>query len=225
MEKYHKINTLFKRNGKLILEEFTQEEFIYLRHNEWVGTEKIDGTNIQVHWIRGSGIQIKGRDEESEIPQCLLIRLNTLINTFDTYYESLNENISEVIFYGEGYGQKIQSKGHKYIPNGVDFILFDVTVINRETGKWVLKREAVDNIAKTLGIKSVPIVFTGTLLEAIDMVRDGFKSVISETEMEAEGLVLTPKADLFTRKGDRIITKLKVKDFRKVPNFDVSRLI
>ena len=224
MKKYHKINTAFMRDGKRIREEFTQEEYGYLRYNEWVGNEKIDGTNIRIHWNRESGVQIGGRDEESEIPARLLTRLNELVKTFDEYYNSLGEDISDVTLYGEGYGQKILNGGHRYISNGVDFILFDVTVTNVETGEWVLRREKVDEIAQTLGIKSVPVVFTGNLLEAIEMVKGGFKSVVAETEMDAEGLVLTPKADLFTRSGERVVTKLKTKDFRKVPDFDVSKL-
>jgi hypothetical protein len=53
MKEYHKIQTVFKRdpsnNYKTLLEgEFAIPEFGYLQDNEWVFTEKVDGTNIRV---------------------------------------------------------------------------------------------------------------------------------------------------------------------------------
>ena len=48
MKEYHKIKTVFKRDPvtkfKTLLEgEFASPEFEYLKNNEWIFTEKVDG--------------------------------------------------------------------------------------------------------------------------------------------------------------------------------------
>jgi hypothetical protein len=56
-----------------------------------------------------------------------------------------------------------------------------------------------------------------TLLEAIEFVKNGFVSYISENrEYKAEGLVLKTKDGILDRRGNRIITKLKTVDFLKL---------
>ena len=55
-----------------------------------------------------------------------------------------------------------------------------------------------------------------TLTEAIEYVKAGFTSTISEDKtLAAEGLVLKTPIGLKNRKGDRIITKIKTCDFVK----------
>lgn len=213
MREYHKINGLYKRHregpekGKFIVGDFAMPEFKYLFDKEWVGTEKIDGTNIRIHWD-GKNTRIGGRTDNAQIPAFLIDKLNELIESMDWNKAFPPEKAaSDVTLYGEGYGAKIQKAGGKYIPDGVDFILFDVRI-----GDWWLEREAVDEIASNLGIKSVPIIFRGTLSEGIEMVSKGFKSTIGEAD--AEGLVVVPAVSLFNRGGQRIITKLKTKDFQ-----------
>lgn len=215
MKKYHKINSLFKRDakGNFILGEFSTPEFEYLFENEWIGTEKIDGTNIRIHWD-GQNVKIGGRTDNAQIPSFLLERLNYLVERFNwisafddpVVHGTEGNPIVDITLYGEGYGAKIQKSGGLYIRDGVDFILFDVRI-----GSWWLKRQDVDEIANKLRIDSVPVVFRGTLPEAIEFIKPGFDSTIGEAK--SEGLVLVPAVDLFTRRGDRVITKLKTKDF------------
>jgi hypothetical protein len=55
-----------------------------------------------------------------------------------------------------------------------------------------------------------------TLKEAIDYVKQGFKSTIAENkDYDAEGLVLKTPNGLLRRNGERLITKIKTVDFRK----------
>ena len=117
--------------------------------------------------------------------------------------------IVEVMFvclYGEGYGNRIQKVGKHYLSDSVGFILFDVRV-----GKFWLKRIDVENIASKMGVPVVPIIGAGTLLEAIEFVREGFHSSVGS--LQAEGLVCRPKVEMFDRQGKRIIAKIKSKDF------------
>lgn len=205
-EKYHKIQSIFKRDGqgRFIMYEFSCPEFEYLFDNEWIGTEKIDGTNIRIHRYEDGTIEYAGRTDKAQIPEFLKERLDELIA--NTNFDAIFGGSSFTLF-GEGFGNRIQKVGQKYIANGVDFILFDVRI-----GNWWMQREDVNEIADKLGMKRVPVVFRGNLSDAMDMVENGFQSRIGN--VQAEGLVLTPAVDLFARNGNRIITKLKTKDFK-----------
>jgi ATP-dependent RNA circularization protein (DNA/RNA ligase family) len=204
MREYHKIQSLFKRDEKgKIIDEFTLPEFWYLARNQWAGTEKIDGTNTRIHWD-GEKITFGGRTDRAQIPAHLMNRLNEIVGAVD--FKEIFPDAGDVTLYGEGYGKKIQKVGSLYNPDGVDFILFDVKI-----GRWWLKMEDVYLIAKKIGIKQVPVVFFGTLGDAIKKVSDGFPSMIGD--VQAEGMVLTPTIPLLWRNGNRVITKLKTKDF------------
>jgi len=211
MKEYHKIQTIFKRdeatNFKTLLEgEYSLPEFEYLKNNEWVWTEKIDGTNIRVMWD-GADIILAGKTDNATIPNHLLKRLASLFDTW-MFKEKFGEG-GGVCLYGEGYGAKIQKAGPHYINNNVDFILFDCRV-----GQWWLTRDSLLEIVEYFHIGIVPIIGSGTLGEAIEHCRAGFKSVVAEDkDLNAEGLVLKPSCDLFARNGSRIITKIKTKDF------------
>lgn len=215
MEKeYHKITTVFKRdphNMRFVLDlEWAMPEFEYLKDNQWIFTEKVDGTNIRVSWQPQEELPVKfgGKTDNAQIPMPLIEKLSKTF-TFEKFIEAgYGTEIKDYMtLYGEGYGAKIQKGGGNYRSDGVDFVLFDVKV-----GDWWLKREDVEDIAVKLGIKVVPIVAEGTLIEAIEMVKAGLNSQWGD--FESEGLVCRPKIDLFARNGDRIITKIKAKDFK-----------
>ena len=58
MSKYHKIQSIFKRDmtskrRTLIEGYWTLPEFEYLANNPWTFTEKVDGTNIRVMFSNG----------------------------------------------------------------------------------------------------------------------------------------------------------------------------
>lgn len=205
MREYHKIQSIYKRDEKthkFIEGDYSLPEFKYLKDNLWDWTEKIDGTNVRVLWD-GNNIQFGGRTANAQMPVFLYDKLNELFpeGKFKAEFPD-----APMCLYGEGYGARIQKGGGNYIPNGVDFILFDVLI-----DTFWLKREDVEDVAKRLGIRPVPIVSQGTIQQAIDYVKEGFYSAWGD--FIAEGLVLKPSVDLFSRNGHRIITKIKHKDF------------
>jgi hypothetical protein len=203
MSEYHKINSIFKRDetGKrMLFGEYAQPEFAYLADNEWVFTEKVDGTNIRVIVADGK-INFGGKTDNAQIPAKLFARLTerfvpaTLATKFP----------DGAVLYGEGFGPGIQSGG--LYRKDQDFVLFDVRV-----GSMWLQREDIAEIASHLGIEIVPICGSGTLVEMVKIVEGKFSSVWGD--FPAEGIVARPKVELQTRRGDRIITKLKFKDFK-----------
>jgi len=214
---YPKIQTIFKRdmtkNGKIMVDHYSMPEFEYLKDNKWIFTEKVDGTNIRIEW-NGEIVTIKGKTDRALIPTFLFIRLQELFvekdrtNIFREVFRPKDDTEKiDVCLYGEGYGARIQKGGGNYKPDGVDFVLIDVRI-----GYWWLKREDVEDIANKFGIEVVPIVGEGTLQDMVEKVKNGFNSKWGN--FLAEGIVARPEIELKDRKGRRIITKLKYKDFK-----------
>ena len=211
MTEYTKIETIFERDmegtKKLIEGKFRNETVEYLKENRWIGTEKIDGTNIGIVWDSHK-VSYQGRTERAQIPAHLM---NKLIEMFGgTVNEELFEQKfgeMQVILFGEGYGAKIQKGGGNY-RSDVSFILFDVYL--PEQNLW-LKRDAVEDIAKTFGVDVVPIVYEGDIAGAVEFVKGKPKSTIGMADME--GIVCKPAVDMLDRMGRRLIVKIKVCDF------------
>lgn len=214
MTKYPKIKTVYLRNPanryKTLLEgQFALPELEYLADNRWEWTEKIDGTNIRVRWGLSDGsplampfhsVFFHGRTDRAQIPPFLLTKLQEMFPV-DRFL-----HLPMMTLYGEGFGARIQKGGGNYIPDGVNFVLFDV----KAEDLW-LKPADVRDIASKLGINSVPVVGYGTLQEAVELARIGFQSRIGA--QMAEGLVMRPAVELLNRRGQRIIAKIKHKDF------------
>jgi hypothetical protein len=215
MKEYIKITTLWGREDarphNMIIGKYAKAEFELLKDVEWTFTEKVDGTNIRVMWD-GNRVTFGGKTDNAQLPTPLFYALEAL------FMGQANEQKMEEVFgkepaclYGEGFGNKIQAVGSKYNPDSVDFILFDVKI-----GDWWLERHNVEDVAQKLDIKVVPVVLKGTLQEASDFVAKGFTSTLAD--VESEGLVGTPTVPLLSRRGERIITKIKHRDYEKLGN-------
>ena len=200
---YHKIDTLFERGPDFKVDPTKLKKSVLSTISEWDVTEKIDGTNIRVMLSESGEVQFGGRTDNAQLPADLLM---TLFRLFPS--EKLKATFwvggtpVQAILYGEGYGAGIQ-KGGTYRPDK-SFILFDVLV----AGKWWLDREAVDDVAAKLGVDVVPYL---GLDQIVNLVRTPFASKIGTSV--SEGIVARPIETLFDKRAERIIIKLKTKDF------------
>lgn len=208
MHPYPKIQSLFKRedNGKLIVGDYSKEEFEYLKDNLWHVTEKIDGTNIRIMWD-GERITFNGRSDRAQLPSRLAMKLAGYAENYIPQFKAAF-GTTPACLYGEGFGLGIQ-KGACYIADGVDFVLFDILI-----GKWWLRQPDVTEIASSIGFRRAPVFNSTTLDKAIEMVNDGFQSYYGP--FFAEGVVLRPLCELQCRDGSRLITKLKHSDFQRL---------
>lgn len=218
MKEYHKIQTLYERdpatNLRTVTDKFARPEFALLSNLSWHGTEKIDGTNIRVMWD-GSQARFGGKTENAQIPARLVSRLQDMF-LVDLLLSVFGAD-TRTTLYGEGYGAKIQKGGGDYIADGCSFILFDVQIHDcgdhEDQSLW-LSRTNVSDIGERLSLKEVPDLGSCDLFAWTEMVKNGFKSAISENpEKMAEGVVLRLDPDLLDRQGRRIIAKLKTKDY------------
>ena len=241
MQFYQKINTCFKRdmdknsptyNCIQPFEGLTTPEFELLRklNAKWEATEKVDGECTSIHLIPNisgangtddSGrefdydyvVEVHGKTDNANMRPDeveLLTKIGDvekLIEAF-TYDEKAPE--VECIIFGETYGKGMQKPGGRYCKDRLKFICFDIKIGNT----W-LKRDAVEDICKELGIDVVPYLGEMTLDEAIKKVKNGFLSQVSEDPtLEAEGVVLRAPLGILDRMGRRIVTKVKTRDFR-----------
>jgi hypothetical protein len=113
--------------------------------------------------------------------------------------------------YGEAYGGKIQ-KGKTY-KDDVDFILFDVLCTRDDGLKTWFSHQAVLETSEALEIQIVPLLRCAPLSVAIEMCKKGFESRLRNAP--PEGLVMKPEIELKNKVGERIITKLKLSDFKR----------
>lgn len=214
MNTYHKIQSVFKRDPEtrlrtLLEGQYSLPEFEYLKDNTWVFTEKVDGTCVRLMY-NGETLKFGGKTDKAQIQSELANKLSVFCTDkfadFTEMFPSDSEDSIGVCLYGEGYGPKIQ-KGGVYRKDQ-SIVIFDIKI-----GKWWLRRIDVERISERLGLDVVPIIGKGTLQDAIEMTREGFKSQWGD--FIAEGIVARPEVELKSRNGSRIITKIKHKDFQK----------
>ena len=209
MKEYTKIGNIFKYDEKSRGIVGLTDFYNTFKGMEFIGTEKVDGTNIRIGWD-GHRITYAGRTDKAEIPRELS---DSLTNTFCTpemeyVFEQLFDDKTCILF-GEGYGAKIQSGGD-YSPTQ-KFILFDVQI-----DCFYLSRENVADIASKLGLDVVPVVFRGTLDEAITFVSEHHMSTLGNGKHEMEGLVLQPAGEvLYDHRMKPVKCKCKYRDVIK----------
>lgn len=215
MKEYSKIQTVYLRDPetnfkRLLIGQYALPAFEYLAQNEWVFTEKVDGTNIRVmiQMPQTSDgemtVTFGGKTDSAQIPAKLVTRLEERFHAPERRAQLGHLFPSGACLYGEGYGAKIQSGGN-YRPDQ-DFVLFDVKI-----GDVWLERHNVEDIAGKLGLDVVPIIERGTLSQMVEMAKAGFSSRWGD--FIAEGIVARPACELKARNGDRLITKIKHRDF------------
>jgi ATP-dependent RNA circularization protein (DNA/RNA ligase family) len=207
MEKeYQKIGNVFKFDEKFRTIVGLNEPYETLKNIIWQGTEKIDGTNIRIHWD-GHDIEIAGHTDKAQIPPKLDKYLNDLFMTPEMEY--VFEQIfgeSEAYIFGEGFGAGIQKSGGDY--GDVGFIVFDVNIDGFD-----LNRVNTTDVANKLGLPSVPVCFEGTLDEAKSYVAEHHMSTLNGGKHEMEGLVLVPRdIQLYDKKHHLIKCKCKYRD-------------
>jgi hypothetical protein len=128
-----------------------------------------------------------------------------------------------ITLYGEGYGGGIQKGGAEYTSKtkggAVSFRLFDVLV-----GETWLDRKSVEDVTSKLSIKAVPLLGTEfSIDELVQLVRRGFGSTVAYEEgtlgHSAEGIMAFTSPPLFNSRGQRLIFKLKTRDFEGAPSY------
>lgn len=211
-KEYHKIETPYIRaedgSKKLIEGVFRNPWVEQCKDLIWVFTEKVDGTNIRVYWD-GHKFTLGGRTEKSNIPSKLVEWFNTTFcnNEMEELFEQKFGD-KEVILFGEGYGAGIQAVGKEYLADTNDFIMFDAMV----NGQYVNNEDSMQ-IAESLGLKHAPVIYTGTIENCVDLIKTNPQSRLGSCTME--GVVGRLPLNMYDGRGNRMIVKIKCRDFEK----------
>lgn len=210
MIEYQKIETLYKFDNttKTYTKEYYSPYVEYLQSNEWIASEKIDGTNVQVEYD-GHTVSFHGRTERTNFPkEVLQVLTETFADTEVTFEQLFGDK--QVILFMECYGGKIQ--GGLY--GGKERLIgFDVMVNGSYLDKMCIK-----DIFDKFGVETVQFFKVSELDVAIDIVKED--NVISphceKGTTKIEGLVCVPAIRIYDNHSKRIIVKIKTRDLKKL---------
>lgn len=218
---YPKIDTLYERDEKhfVVVGKLKRPEFGNIKR--WSVTEKLNGRNTRVSLINngdGGIIEYGGKTDDAEMPDALLDYLRktfTIDKMKRAFWIDPLKIPNKVTIYGEGYGPKMTS-GSGIYRKDVSFRLFDCLV-----DAWWLERPNLEDVARKLGVKCVPVL--GLIDRLPETAQDLYmmvnESVVAREESGTgatpEGVVARSDPILFNRKGERVMWKLKIKDFKK----------
>lgn len=220
--KYPKIQTLYKRDGrgKIILGEYSMPEFETVK--EWLIEEKIDGTNIRIGYHDGK-VTIKGRTDNADLKSMgVLPTLEKAAEGLIKTIKTLTLQDESLTFYGEAFGGKIQSKaGQLYSPDEIRFCLFDVYQSRQGWwDRWLLETFIQtcwgnDHAIWQPPSVALPVWEPMQIDEIIKTVKSKPCSRISVLPQTIEGIIARPlDAMVYNPRGERVMFKLKVKDFQ-----------
>jgi ATP-dependent RNA circularization protein (DNA/RNA ligase family) len=184
---------------------------------KWCVEEKLDGQNIRIH-VKRPGPDVppvatfNGRTDNAQLSGPVRALCQQIASLSESALLCPTLYHDEVTLYGEAIGPKIQKNPHG-LPE-TQFVLFDVAVaVDAEHFYWA-PREEVEIWAGALGVNMPPRLEETTLERIIDRVREGFSSLYPNgAQPQAEGVICRPSYELVTQRGQRVIWKLKTKDF------------
>jgi hypothetical protein len=207
MDKYPKINTLYKRTIEkpctIIPGDYRDE--IYPNICLWDVYEKVDGTNIRITFSEDELI-IRGKTDNADLSRELIENIKDLLplDRLNTILPQLKPHT--ITLFGEGYGRNIQNPaGSLYRPD-MSFILFDIKI-----GHWWLDSKKVAAISCELQILSALFIGRMSISTITDYVKSKPLSLISQKPQVMEGIIA--RTSLHKRDGERVMFKLKVKDY------------
>lgn len=226
MRTYSKINTLYVRDKHhKVTGELTRP--VYATIDKWIVREKVDGVNMRIGFTRDLetkdvSFTVTGRSDDADLPTELIDHCTSIAEIIKPVVSEImtQHGLTKYILFGEGYGAGIHHGGR--YSSKMNFALFDVAVDEGCTvceGKPTYLSEAqVDATAERLGINVVPRTVDEfmTLDDIVDMVKAGFPSVIADEwdpEFYVEGIVAKTVEPLYDNRGERVMFKLKSRDF------------
>ena len=207
---YRSITNLYERdpnNKRLLSTEFSKPEFALLREIVWVFTEKVDRTNTRVIWD-GQSLEVRGRSDDDHAYAKHFPMIRNMF-TEAQFAEKFGEK--PVTLYGELYGNGI-NKGQKY-RDDVGWIMFDAQI-----NGFFLEQNNLQALGDSLSVDVVPVIQQSSLDNGRLTVKLGLDSQVAtwcgRGKVEAEGLIGKPAVQLFDKFGERIIVKIKTRDYR-----------
>lgn len=153
---YHKIVSPWKRTdskSKTVNTEVFSDDYIeMLKDIQWIGTEKVDGENLNFYYD-GNHVSYLGHTDKSVFSGEKKEWLDAMITPeFESIFEQIFGD-KEAVIHGELLGPKVQS--NLYDVSEFKFYAFD---IYNKTDDVFWSQEVVEHYAQMLGLERAPIV-------------------------------------------------------------------
>jgi len=206
--KYPKILSPFKRNDKKhFLPEFSSQEFRYLYTNKWFAYEKLDGMNCSVTWD-GNEVSFSGKSDATEFTD---EQMTYLTSAFKKEQFQVLE-FEPFVLFGELVGPK--ANGNPYKLDRSKFILFDAFRFSTQTWQGVI---TLSTLSANFNISSARCLTIVTLQNAVqafktNQINPSYLNSFAFPGHHVEGFIFKPEVPLLMHNGNRVITKLKLKD-------------
>jgi len=213
--KYDKFSSPFKKDDNFFNKEELSQK---LPKGKWILTEKIDGTNIRIIlekpkengsrciFIGSRKLILNNKDKGSK--QYLDCITDVNLNKIKEYFKDIN---STVVIYGEGYGAGVQ-KGGIY-SSKKNFRVFDIRIGNAYQDFNYIEKVCIDN-----QLNIVPVFGISEFIDYDCCIRNlnNFDTTLIEEGSggKPEGLVYKFEPVLLNKYGERLIFKVKFKDFK-----------
>lgn len=206
---YPKIQTLYTRDENFkVTDELRRPEFGYI--NNWLWMEKLDGSNISIHAhsLGEGGAGWRGRTARSQFTREIQNHLELLVEQWKPkLLAKLDEyKLDSIELFGEVIGPKIQNGGLYLDKIGTRF--YDVRVNN---SLWLDWDQVIDYSRDLDFIK--PRYGNLSTQRIVEMVKAGFNTAEGNRMAPAEGIVAKTWVPLYNNNNDRLIWKIKTKDF------------
>ena len=188
---YTKINSLYKRDakGNFVIGDFACPEFEMLFHAKWKAYEKIDGTNTSFYWD-GHELRIDGKSENAQFNPAVMEMLQNKLTV---------EKLSEVL--PPKFNEDGSEKKTTYIIYGEAY----GAKIQGKVGPRYVKE------GHDFRIFDIAVIGEDGKVWWLEM-----ETVSEDPTLPVEGLVLRPVVQLFNKKGERVMVKVKTCDYRKL---------
>lgn len=212
MDKYHKIHAPFKRNdaGKRQKGTWARPEFSTLYNIPWHAWEKLDGMNIRIIH-EGGDIRYAGRTDNAQLQPGLIQHLDDVWRDAASFLAGAMGTDHFTLF-GEGIGPKIQSGG--LYGKAPQFIPFDLQF---HDGGWCDRFELNRLIDEVCNLPFAAYLGCQTLQvwEEFCEEKRYLRSMVPGANLgcPSEGYIAIPESNLLDSRGNRIITKIKFKDY------------
>lgn len=189
-------------------EEYLDEVYCHplvalLAQTEWNVRRKLNGQNIRIYWDGNQALWNGKTDDFS----CDTDFTNYMNNTFiEELFEEHFGRDKQVYIFAEKMGPKTQ--GNELQLDEEQVIIYDVCI----NGYW-LDRHAVECVAEYFKVKTCYDYMGPNLLNRTWMLTDIIRMVATGKIKDWEGIVATPKVECQDREGQRVIVKVKNKDY------------
>lgn len=182
-------------------EDYRSPLLAYLSNLEWVYTRKIDGANLRVQWD-GEQALWNGKSNNFVCGAELTEYMN---NTFlEEIFEEKFGRDKVVTLFGEHMGPKVQ--GNELGLDKDEFILYDVNV----NGTWLDAFNVIE-VARYFGVRNIHAFMSHGMLA--DTLSNLINRVASGEFKDWEGIVARPTVEMRAQNGQRVIVKIKNKDY------------